>query len=115
MAKLKVHKRRRRTGLKRLAVVLLVLVALAAAALGIVTVRIRAILLSALKKQLPHCEVSVGRVTLNPLSHVDPFGTILLPVLLMVMGWPVFGYARPVPTRLDGVKRRNRAHILDKG
>jgi len=73
VAKLKAQKRRRRSGLKRLAIVLLVVVALVAAALGIVTLRIRAILLSVLRKQLPHCEVSVGRVTLNPFSNLSVY------------------------------------------
>lgn len=38
-----------------------------------------------------------GRLSLNPLKHVDPFGTVILPLLLMLMGGPVFGYAKPVP------------------
>lgn len=38
-----------------------------------------------------------GRISLNPLKHVDPFGTVLMPLLLMVMNMPVFGYAKPVP------------------
>jgi Zn-dependent protease len=38
-----------------------------------------------------------GRLTLNPLSHIDPFGTILLPAFLLFMHLPVFGYAKPVP------------------
>lgn len=38
-----------------------------------------------------------GRLSLNPLRHIDVFGTILMPLLLMVMGGPVFGYAKPVP------------------
>ncbi len=38
-----------------------------------------------------------GRLSLNPLKHIDPFGTVILPLLLMVMGGPVFGYAKPVP------------------
>jgi Zn-dependent protease len=38
-----------------------------------------------------------GRLTLNPLSHIDPFGTIILPALLLFLKLPVFGYARPVP------------------
>lgn len=38
-----------------------------------------------------------GRLSLNPLKHIDPFGTVVLPLLLMVMGWPIFGYAKPVP------------------
>lgn len=40
---------------------------------------------------------SQGRLSLNPLKHIDPFGTVILPLLLMVMHMPVFGYAKPVP------------------
>jgi Zn-dependent protease len=40
---------------------------------------------------------SQGRITLNPLKHIDPFGTVLLPILLAISGLPVFGYAKPVP------------------
>ncbi len=40
---------------------------------------------------------SAGRLSLNPLKHVDPFGTVLLPALLMLANMPVFGYAKPVP------------------
>jgi Zn-dependent protease len=38
-----------------------------------------------------------GRLTFNPLRHVDPFGTIALPALLLFLHLPVFGYAKPVP------------------
>lgn len=38
-----------------------------------------------------------GRITLNPVSHVDPFGTIILPFLMAALGGAVFGYAKPVP------------------
>ncbi|MGI6221198.1 MAG: site-2 protease family protein [Coriobacteriales bacterium] len=38
-----------------------------------------------------------GRLTLNPLKHIDPFGTVILPLVLAVTGLPVFGYAKPVP------------------
>ena len=38
-----------------------------------------------------------GRLTLNPIKHIDPFLTILLPVLLAISGAPVFGGAKPVP------------------
>lgn len=38
-----------------------------------------------------------GRLTLNPIAHVDPFGTIILPAILLFAGAPVFGYAKPVP------------------
>jgi Zn-dependent protease len=39
----------------------------------------------------------LGRLTLNPLKHIDPFLTIILPVLLITMGGPPFGGAKPVP------------------
>jgi Zn-dependent protease len=38
-----------------------------------------------------------GRLTLNPLAHIDLFGTILLPAVLLFLNLPVFGYAKPVP------------------
>lgn len=38
-----------------------------------------------------------GRLTLNPLAHIDPFGTVILPLLLLFTGGPIFGYAKPVP------------------
>ena len=49
-----------------------------------------------------------GRLSLNPLRHVDPFGTIILPGALHLAGLPVFGWARPVPVdyrRLHHPKR----------
>jgi hypothetical protein len=70
VAKLKAHKRRR-TRLRRAAVIALVVVALIVAAVGIVTMRIRAIALSMLRKQLPNCEVTLGRAVLNPLSKLS--------------------------------------------
>jgi Zn-dependent protease len=38
-----------------------------------------------------------GRLTLNPVPHIDPFGTVILPAFLIFLHLPVFGYARPVP------------------
>ncbi|MCL1796793.1 MAG: site-2 protease family protein [Eggerthellaceae bacterium] len=38
-----------------------------------------------------------GRLSLNPIKHVDPFGTVILPLMLMLAHGPVFGYAKPVP------------------
>ena len=38
-----------------------------------------------------------GRLTLNPIKSIDPFGTILLPLLMSLSGGPIFGYAKPVP------------------
>ncbi|MCI4445136.1 MAG: site-2 protease family protein [Candidatus Aminicenantes bacterium] len=41
--------------------------------------------------------MAAGRVTLNPLAHIDLFGTIILPLLLALFKAPVFGWAKPVP------------------
>lgn len=45
-----------------------------------------------------------GRLTLNPIKHIDPFLTILLPLGLALIGAPIFGGARPVPFNPDRVK-----------
>lgn len=47
---------------------------------------------------------AMGRLTLNPLSHIDVVGTVLLPALLIWAGAPVFGYAKPVPVDYDNLK-----------
>ncbi|MGC8762167.1 MAG: site-2 protease family protein [Acidobacteriota bacterium] len=39
----------------------------------------------------------LGRITLNPLPHIDPVGTLLMPAVLSLLGAPVFGWAKPVP------------------
>ena len=49
-----------------------------------------------------------GRITLNPLKHIDPIGTILVPALTLLVGGILFGWAKPVPvdfTRLRNPKR----------
>jgi Zn-dependent protease len=47
-----------------------------------------------------------GRVTFNPVKHIDPFGTILLPALLMITHAPfLFGYAKPVPVNFRALHR----------
>ncbi|MBN2408974.1 MAG: site-2 protease family protein [Candidatus Aminicenantes bacterium] len=51
---------------------------------------------------------SMGRVTLNPMAHIDPIGTVLLPILLVIMGAPVFGWAKPVP--VNPFNLRNPRH-----
>jgi len=38
-----------------------------------------------------------GRLTLNPLAHIDPFGTVMLPLILLIVGGIFIGYAKPVP------------------
>ena len=45
-----------------------------------------------------------GRLTLNPLKHIDPFMTILLPLIMALLGGPVFGGAKPVPFNPNRVR-----------
>lgn len=47
-----------------------------------------------------------GRLTLNPIKHVDPFMTIALPVFLAIAGGPIFGGAKPVPVNHFALKNR---------
>lgn len=44
-----------------------------------------------------HTAKQEGRLTLNPIAHIDPFLTLLLPVMLAITGAPIFGGAKPVP------------------
>ncbi|HUZ92193.1 MAG TPA: site-2 protease family protein [Methylocella sp.] len=54
----------------------------------------------------------LGRVSFNPLRHVDPFGTVLLPALLLVFHAPfLFGYAKPVPVRFSRLRNPRRDMI----
>ncbi len=50
----------------------------------------------------------LGRLTLNPLKHIDPFGTIVLPALMLVLGGFVFGWAKPVPVTWENLRRPKR-------
>jgi Zn-dependent protease len=45
------------------------------------------------------------RLTLNPVRHVDPFGTILLPALLLIFHYPAIGYAKPVPVNTSRLRK----------
>ena len=55
----------------------------------------------------------MGRITLNPIKHIDPIGTILMPLLLYfaTSGAFLFGYAKPVPVRFDHLRRPKRDMI----
>ncbi len=55
-----------------------------------------------------------GRITLNPIKHIDPIGTVLLPILLIVIPPHVaFGWAKPVPVRVDRLRHpRNEAVLV---
>lgn len=45
-----------------------------------------------------------GRITLNPLKHIDPFGTILLPAMTIFLGGILFGWAKPVPVNFAALR-----------
>ena len=45
-----------------------------------------------------------GRLTLNPIRHIDPFGTVILPLLLIFTAGFAFGYAKPVPVNFNALK-----------
>jgi Zn-dependent protease len=54
-----------------------------------------------------------GRVSLNPLNHIDPFGTILLPALMIIARVPfLFGYAKPVPVNFGRLKPLRLGMVL---
>lgn len=58
----------------------------------------------------------LGRVSLNPLRHIDPLGTVLLPGILLLLSSPIlFGYAKPVPVNFNRLKDRRWDSILVAG
>jgi Zn-dependent protease len=54
----------------------------------------------------------LGRLSLNPLRHIDPLGTLLIPGLLLVVGAPLFGWAKPVPVVTSMLRRPRLALIM---
>jgi len=55
----------------------------------------------------------LGRVSLNPLVHADPFGTFLLPLIgVFFLGGAMFGWAKPVPVNVNRLRRPSRDHML---
>src|SRR3984885_2914428 len=55
----------------------------------------------------------LGRVSFNPLKHIDPFGTILLPGMLLLLRSPfLFGYAKPVPVNFRALRSPRIGMVL---
>jgi Zn-dependent protease len=54
----------------------------------------------------------LGRVSLNPLVHIDPIGTILLPLVAMVSGLPIIGWAKPVPVNISRLRHHRRDFMI---
>lgn len=59
-----------------------------------------------------HTAQRAGRLTLNPVSHVDPLGTIVLPAILVLSGAPAFGWAKPVPVTLSNLRNPRGQALL---
>lgn len=53
-----------------------------------------------------------GRLTLNPISHIDLFGTLLMPAMLALSGAPIFGFAKPVPINLSRLRHPRNQGLL---
>jgi Zn-dependent protease len=54
----------------------------------------------------------LGRVSLNPIVHIDPIGTLLLPILGMLYGGIIFGWAKPVPVSVNRLHNPRRDYML---
>ena len=50
----------------------------------------------------------LGRLTINPLKHIDPVGTIVVPITLLMLGGFVFGWAKPVPVTYQNLRHKPR-------
>ena len=53
-----------------------------------------------------------GRLSLNPIKHIDPFGTVILPLLLAISHAPMFGWAKPVPVNYARLRHPRRDMVL---
>jgi Zn-dependent protease len=54
----------------------------------------------------------LGRASFNPLRHLDPVGTLLVPLVLVILGIPVFGWGRPTPVLVQSFSRPRRDDLL---
>jgi len=54
----------------------------------------------------------LGRLTLNPIKHIDPIGTIVVPGILLILGGFIFGWAKPVPVTWQNLKHPRRDMAL---
>lgn len=64
------------------------------------------------RMQGDHTAEMLGRLTLNPIPHLDPLGSVLVPGLLAAVGAPVLGWAKPVPVNPRNFRNYKRGDIL---
>lgn len=57
----------------------------------------------------------LGRISLNPIVHIDPIGTVLFPLVSAFTGIPLFGWAKPTPTNPLNWRDKDRSNILVSG
>lgn len=59
----------------------------------------------------------LGRLTLNPIKHIDPVGTVLVPAALVLLGGVIFGWAKPVPITVENLRspKRDMAFVAVAG
>lgn len=59
----------------------------------------------------------LGRLTLNPIKHIDPVGTVLVPAVLVLLGGVIFGWAKPVPITVENLRspKRDMAFVAVAG
>lgn len=55
---------------------------------------------------------NAGRLTLNPAKHLDPFGSVVLPLIMAIVGGPVFAFAKPVPYDPRNLRHPRRDEVL---
>src|SRR5262249_48286186 len=56
-----------------------------------------------------------NRLSLNPLRHVDPIGTVILPLMLWISHLPIFGWAKPVPVDFGRLRHPRRDSVIVAG
>lgn len=54
----------------------------------------------------------LGRVSLNPMVHIDPIGTLLLPLIAAISGLPIIGWAKPVPVNINRLRHHRRDFMI---
>src|SRR5581483_6103193 len=59
-----------------------------------------------------HTARLLGRVSLNPVVHMDLMGTVIFPLVAMVSGIPLLGWAKPVPVVVRNLRRQRRDYVL---
>jgi Zn-dependent protease len=57
----------------------------------------------------------LGRVSFNPIVHVDPIGTVVFPLVAIFTGVPLIGWAKPVPVAVSRLRRQRRDFVLVAG